>query len=257
VAFNIVQSASGTGSGSASAIFSSSNTAGNALIIVVGENVLADTFSLSDSLGNVYISLAQLFADGGIDGKGVWQLFYSLGCIGGVNTVSVVAPGGGATFIAAHEFPSLSILDAQSNGTGSGVSLSSGSATTTSPTELLFAFGGGIGHGITGLNADAGWTLAQRSVSSSFMTITEWQGVTSIGTSNASATATTGKVGGIDAWIMELVTFLIGTPPAPPSAPPTPNRFDQLSSTTHASFPGDRGGEKHGKLSVVGDMTQP
>jgi hypothetical protein len=253
VAFNIVQSASATGVGSASVAFPNSNLANNSLIVIVGENTSPDTFTLSDSLGNTYISIAQIKANNSLGGSGIWQLFYCSLCLGGGNTVSVTAPAGGSVFLAIHEFPFVSPIDAQSSNTGSGNSQTSGNATTTSPAELLFAFTGGVGNAISALSAGSGWTQAQRSVGGTFCSLTEWQAVTSTGTFDATSTSTVGKSGSIG-WAMELVTFVVGVNPPPSVLPPTPNTYDQISATTLAAFPGDRGEKSHGQLTVVSDM---
>lgn len=249
MAFSIVQSASTSAAGGASVAFSSSNTAGDSLIIVVGENVASDTFTITDSLGNVYISLAQIT---NVAPTGVWQVFYCLNCLAGANTVTAsCATGAGTVILAVHEFSFLAAIDAQGNSSGSGASQSSGNITTNSASELLFAFTGGVGSRINAVSAGAGWTQAEKQASVTFFTITQWQITTVAGTYSSTTSATIGKGGSAD-WAAEIASFIIASGPPPPPPPPA-NIYDPLSSVTQTSFSGERGAGR-GRMKLLGDM---
>ena len=178
-----------------SVAFQAPNAAGNLIVVsVFWDNT--SSVSVADSRGNTY-------ASGGA--RRTWgstrsaQVFYARNVAAGTNTVT-------ATFSKAirvsatvhvHEYSGVdraAAADATAGGVGSGTALSSGTATTTSAGDLLFATGASTG---TVTQPGAGWTA--RSTASGDLTADRL--AVAAGPYSATATATSGS------WVMQLVAF--------------------------------------------------
>jgi hypothetical protein len=195
-------SQSTTGFGNLSLAFNGPNTAGNAIIVLVGELSNGDTFSVSDSQGNAYQHLASIVD--GVAGS-EWQLFYSFGIKAGANTVSFTCSNGVMTAMAIHEFSGITTLDTSMSASGIGTSQDSGGATTTQPIELLFGFTGASG-GLLTATAGSGWTQCQNFITSSFGFLTQYQVVNATGTYDSTSTISASKAG-VVRWAAEIATF--------------------------------------------------
>ena len=142
---NVQNRAKEVNSGTTNALaFSSNNTAGNLIVAYVIWNN-SGSVSMSDSRGNAYTSAA---------GRTAWgsgwssQVFYAKGIAGGANTVTATfanaigASGWGVMYL--HEYSGVdkvSPVDTAATATGTAAAMSSGSISTTNPTDLLFAAG--------------------------------------------------------------------------------------------------------------------
>jgi hypothetical protein len=177
-------------------------TAGDLNLVVVGWNDTSATVqSVTDSLGNTYV-----LAAGPVKGTAVTQsVYYAKNILGGSNSVTV-------TFNQAATYPDVRTLEykglnttspldvvAGASGTsGSNAVVSSGTATTTSGSELIF------GAGMTG----GGFSKAGTSFTAEVITpdgdIAEGEVVSATG--SYGATATLGAYGSQN-WVMQMVTL--------------------------------------------------
>ena len=192
--------------------FSSANTAGNLLVVyAIWDNSSAAT--ISDTRGNSYASVAPPSRWKG----SAWssQVFYAKNVAGGANTVtlSLTAAVTSWSVVYVHEYSGLdkvSPIDVSVVGTGTSSAMSSGSATTTNPTDLVF------GAGASDRTINAGGT-GFTSRLTNYGNRTQDKRVTATGANSA-----TGTQNGA-AWVMHMVAFKAdpGTPAdtTPPSAP--------------------------------------
>jgi hypothetical protein len=187
---------------SVKATYPQAETAGDLNLVVVGWNDTSATVqSVTDSLGNSYVVAA-----GPVKGTGVTQsVYYAKNILGGSNSVTV-------TFNQAAAFPDVRILEykglnttapldvaAGASGTsGSNALVSSGGATTTSGSELIF------GAGMT----SGGFSKAGTSFTAEVITpdgdLAEDEVVSSTG--SYGATATLGAYGSQN-WVMQMVAL--------------------------------------------------
>lgn len=195
-------SQSTNGFGNLSLAFSGPNTAGNAIIVLVGELSNGDTFAISDSQGNAYQHLGSILDS--VAGS-EWQLFYSFGIKAGANTVSFTCNAGAMTALAIHEFSGITTLDVSASANGAGTSQDSGGATTIQPVELLFGFTGASG-GLLAATAGPGWTQCQNFITPSFGFVTQYQAVNATGSYDSTSTISATKAG-VVRWAAEIVTF--------------------------------------------------
>ena len=118
--------------------FVSSNTAGNLVAVAIRAGQTGQTFTVSDTRGNTYRKAVQLNET--VDGTTL-ALFYAENIAGGSNTVTVSdSISGGTLRFALFEYSGLASansLDVTAASQGSGVSATSGSATTTSSGDLV------------------------------------------------------------------------------------------------------------------------
>lgn len=236
MAADLVQSNVATGSGGISCAFPQGNTQNNTLIVVVGEVTTSDTFILSDTQGNTYISLAQIVVTG--SSPNIWQVFYCILCNPGSNTISFTCSNIGTSVLYIHEFITMDSKDSSNSGTGVSFSPSSGNVTPSRSLELAFGFVGVSGVGMLGMSLSGGWNTAQSSIASAFASITAWQEINS--PTSISATISHGKSSFAD-WGAQIISFFFPPTPAPTTPPPVGNTFDSLSASAQASFPGERG----------------
>ena len=180
--------------------YPSAQTAANLNIVVVGWNDTTSTVSsVVDSRGNTYTR-----AVGATAGTALTQsIYYAKNIAGGSNTVTV-------TFNKAASYPDVRVLeysglnttnplDARASATGSGSLANSGSATTTSATELIF------GAGMTGgVITRAGTGFTSRVITHNG-DIAEDKTVTNTGSYNVTAPVT--PYAGSSTWVMQMATF--------------------------------------------------
>jgi glucose/arabinose dehydrogenase/PKD repeat protein len=190
--------------------FNSANTAGNLIVAYVIWNNTGSV-SLSDSRGNGYTSAA---------GRTAWgngwssQVFYAKGIVGGTNTVTATFANSinGWAVLYLHEYSGVdkvSPVDTTATATGSAAAMSSGSVTTTSPSDLLFAAGASSGTVTAG---GSGYTTR----SSAFGNRTMDRTVTATGAYSAAMTQDASS------WVLHLLAFKAngsGTPSD--TTPPT------------------------------------
>ena len=192
--------------------FSSANTAGNLLVVyAIWDNTSAA--SISDTRGNTYASVAPASRWKG----SAWssQVFYAKNVAGGANTVTLSLGTAVSSWsvVYVHEYSGIdkvSPIDVSVAGTGTSSAMSSGSATTTNATDLVFGAGASdktVNGGGTGFTSRL-TTYGNR---------TQDKRVTTTG-----ANSSTGNQNGA-AWVMHMVAFKAdpGAPAdtTPPTAP--------------------------------------
>lgn len=164
----LVQSAAEDGAGvpSVSAAFPSDNANGDLIIAFVRMSTTTEAVSVSDTNGNIYnhaVSQAQT-----ADGHQA-HIFYAVNVAGGANTVTAAfSDTNNHPWLAVYEYSGVSALDATASAQGWGASPASGpTATTSSPTELVFA-ATGLPASYTGtVTAGAGFTFEQQNTATS------------------------------------------------------------------------------------------
>ena len=191
--------------------FTTAQTAGDLNVVVVGWNdTTATVQSVKDSAGNTYS-----LAIGPTSGTALRQsIYYAPNILAGANTVTV-------TFSQAAAYPDIRILeyrgvnavDVTAGAVGSSTAASSGAATTTVASELVF--GADIVQTTT---ASAGSGFTSRVITAQDGDIAEDKVVTATGSN--SATATLGSAG---PWVMQMVTFFALSGPAPTVTSVSPN----------------------------------
>ena len=186
-----------TASASVALTYTVAQTAGNLNVVVVGWNDTTSTVSMvGDSLGNNYA-----LAIGPTSGTGVRQsIYYAAGIKAGSNTVTVRF-NQAATYVDVRvlEYSGLdpaNPLDVKAGATGSGTAASSGAATTTSASDLIF----GAGMTATHFQA-AGAGFISRIITYPDADIAEDQTVGTIGSYSATAPNYSGN------WVMQMVAF--------------------------------------------------
>ena len=194
-------------------------TAGDLNLVVVGWNDTSATVqSVTDSLGNSYT-----LAVGPTKGTGLTQsIYYAQNVLGGSNSVTVrFSQAAASPDIRILEYRGLSTtapldVTAEASGTsGSNEVVSSGVATTTSASELIF------GAGMTsGAFSEAGTSFTAEVITAPDGDIAEDEKVSATG--SYAATADLGAYGSQN-WIMQMVTLMAsgasGTTPTGDSAP--------------------------------------
>jgi hypothetical protein len=177
---------------SKSLAFPAANTAGNLIVVGVDWEDTQNFGSISDSAGNTYIEVGTELR---VPGQFRLRLYYANNIAGGPNTVTVTL-GGTVPVVEVYiqEYNGadpVAPLDVQSGMTGTGSSATSGTATATSPHDLVF------GYCVTGIaSAGAGFT-----VRSNFdENLTEDKIAPSAGPVSATATASS-------AWALQMGAF--------------------------------------------------
>ncbi|HSX28375.1 MAG TPA: fibronectin type III domain-containing protein [Candidatus Saccharimonadales bacterium] len=128
-----------------SVTFASANTAGDLIVVYVLWNN-TDAVNLSDSLGNTYAAATAKTSWGG----GSSQAFYAKNILGGTNTVKATFATNinAYAIVQTHEYAGMSKtnpLESTVGTTGSGTAMNSGSLTTATANDLLFAASGSVG----------------------------------------------------------------------------------------------------------------
>jgi glucose/arabinose dehydrogenase/chitodextrinase len=191
--------------------FTSANTAGNLVVAyVVWSNT--STVTVTDSRGNTYAA-AQAPTRWGSGSTWSAQVFYAKNVAGGANTVTATfgsSVSGGWGVIYLHEYSGLdkvNPLDVSAAAVGTASAMSSGSATTTNASDMIF----GAGASAASVTA-AGAGLSTRSTS--FGNRTMDRVVTSTGSYAVTATQNGNR------WVLQMVAFRAApTDSSPPTAP--------------------------------------
>jgi hypothetical protein len=199
IGFVQVNSATPSSGSTVSVTYNQAQTAGDLNIVAVGwHDTTSKVVSVKDSLHNKY-SLAM----GPSTRTGLRQsIYYATNILAGSNTVTVTySQSATAPDIRILEYKGVSTLDVTVHDTGSSGSnatVTSGSATTTSPNELVFAAGmtsGGFsasGSGFTNETITADGDIAEDQIVSV--------------TGAKAATAVLGS-SGTQNWLMQMATF--------------------------------------------------
>jgi len=188
--------------------FSNANTAGNLIVVYLIWNTGA-TVTLSDTKGNVYAAAAPVTRWNG----NTWssQVFYAKNVAAGTNTVK-------ATFSSAitawadlyiHEYSGIdktAPLDVGAAAVGTTSAMSSGTATTTNASDLIF----GAGASASSVTAAGSGFTSRRS---NFGNRTEDKRVTTAGPNSATATQNGA------AWVMHMAAFKADSAPTDTVAP--------------------------------------
>ena len=221
-----VQAKSGTAKTGASlpVAYPVAQTAGNMNVVaVMWGDTTSTVSSVTDSQNNTYVLAVGPTTASGLSSA----LYYAANIIGGSNTVTV-------TFNTTAAWPNVNVmeysglstsnpLDVTSAGTGAGTTANSGSATTTSASELIV----GAGNPVTTFTA-AGSGFTSR-VINSFGGISEDKIVNATGSYNATATMTSGG------WVMQMATFRAQTSGRNPA--PMVSGVSPTSGTTAGGTP--------------------
>jgi hypothetical protein len=187
-----------TASASVATSYPLAQTAGNLNIVAVGWNDTTSTVSsVTDTRGNTYT-----LAIGPTTGTGLRQsIYYAKSIAGGSNTVTVTFNQAAAYVdVRVLEYSGLdtsSPLDVTAGAAGSSNSASSGAATTTVATELIFGAGMTAGR-FTG----PGTGFGSRIITNPDGDIAEDKAVSSTGSNSAVAPMSTST-----GWVMQMATF--------------------------------------------------
>ena len=212
-----VKSAVAVSGSSISVTFTAVQTAGNLNVVsVMWGNTTSSVSSVTDSKGNSYALALGPTRVTGLSSA----IYYAKNIAAGSNTVTVnFSPSAAFPNVNVLEYSGLSTtspLDVAAGATGSGTTANSGSATTTSASELIF----GAGNPTSSFTA-AGSGFNNR-VINSYGGIAEDRIVSSTGSYNATATLSSGT------WVMQMVAFRAsgtsgGSNPAPKVSVISPN----------------------------------
>jgi hypothetical protein len=178
-----------------SVTYPAAQTAGDLNVVVVGWNDTTSTVqSVKDSGGNNYS-----LAIGPTTGTALRQSIYYLSNIAGGNNTVTVTFNQPAVYpdVRILEYRGVTAVDVTAGASGSGTAANSGSATTTSASELIF----GANTVATSTGA-AGSGFTQRIITSPDGDIAEDKVVTTAGSNSATATLTSSGP-----WVMQMVTF--------------------------------------------------
>lgn len=151
-----VQSRATTFSSTATLAFSSNNTAGNMLLVFVGNAAAGST--ISDSQGNSY---TQLFSNSSASYNSQRQVgWYALNCKVGANTVIIGTPGTNQSIIIAEYsgVATSSALDQNVLSVGATTHIFSGGIKPTNSSFLLLGFGSNVTSDNNSPTPDGTWT---------------------------------------------------------------------------------------------------
>jgi hypothetical protein len=212
--------------------YSGVQTGGNLNVVVVGWNdTIAQVSSVKDTAGNAYqlaVAPTKLAAAGGL----TQSIYYAKNiAASGGNTVTV-------TFNQSAHYPDVRVLEysgidktnpvdvvaAQAQSSGS--TCTSGTVTTSHPTDLLVA-----ANTIQTFTAGPGVTFTERVHSNPDGQITEDRVVTAAG--SYSATAALSSPG---AWVMQMVAFRNSQPSPSPTPEPTPTPSPSTPKFVQAAY---------------------
>ena len=199
--------------------FNLAQNAGDLNVVVVGWNdSTATVSSVADSAGNSYTRAIGPNAIAGTLSQSIYYAKNIVSAAAGANTVTV-------TFSVAAAFPDIRILEYQgidpsapvdvtSASSGNGSLSSSGSATTTSPVDLLFA-----ANIVTTITSGAGSGFTSRLLTSPDSDIAEDEVVNTVGSYPATAPLSPGS------WIMQMIAFraIVGSIPVAALSPSSIN----------------------------------
>ena len=203
-------------------------TAGDLNLVVVGWNdTVATVQSVTDSLGNTYA-----LAVGPIQGTGLTQsIYYAKNILSGSNSVTVkFSQAAASPDVRILEYQGLSTtapldVKAQASGTsGSDTVVSSGAATTTAASELIFGAGTTSGGFI-----EAGTSFTVEVITAPDDDIAEGEMVSATG--SYAATASLGDWGSQN-WVMQMVALKASGATSTESSAPTISSVSPNSGST-------------------------
>jgi hypothetical protein len=201
-AISFIQVAAATPQSAESSValsYSNAETAGDLNIVVVGWNDTVSTVkSVTDSAGNVYH-----LAIGPTSGSGLRQsIYYASNILSGSDKVTVSFSQAAAyADVRILEYRGVTKLDVTAGASGNSVTANSGSATTTTASELIFA----ANTVATGNQAPGGGFTA-RIITSPDSDLAEDKIVSATGANSAQATLTSAGP-----WVMQMATFSNGS----------------------------------------------
>lgn len=186
---------------SVSVTLSSAQTAGDLNVVVVGWNDSTATVkSVTDKRGNTYALAVGPTIQSGAATQSIYYAKSIKGAAAGANSVTVTfSTGARSADIRVLEYKGAdpnSPVDVTAASQGSGKTSSSGSATTTNATDLIF--GANLVQTVT---TGPGTGFTNRLLTSPDGDIAEDKMVTAVGSYSATAPLTSGK------WIMQMVAF--------------------------------------------------
>ncbi len=208
--------------------YTAAQTIGDTNIVVIGWSDTNSTVAaVTDTKGNSY-TLAIGPARQGGHSQAIYIAPNIMAAAAGANSVAV-------TFSASVPYPDIRILeyrglspisplDGAVQGFGSGTTSNSGSLTTASPNDLLFA-----ANTVSSLTSAAGTAFTSRVITRPNGNIAEDRITTSIGTYNATATMSNGN------WVMQLVALRAATSApvaATPAFNPAPGTYTSVQSVS-------------------------
>ncbi len=220
---------------SASVTFTAAQAAGDLNVVVVGWNNSTSTVSsVVDTKGNTYTLAVGPTVQSPVASQSIYYAKNIVAAAAGANAVTV-------TFSAAAAYPDIRILeytgadpnnpvDVTAAGTGSSATSSSGSATTTNATDLIFG-----ANLVQTTTTGPGSGFTSRLLTSPDGDIAEDEMVTAIGSYSATAPLSSGQ------WIMQMVAFRTpvtcsgGTPTAPSNLTATAAGVSQINLSWTAS----------------------
>ena len=214
--------------------FAAAQSAGDLNVVVVGWNdSTATVSSVKDTLNNSYTLAVGPTVQAGVASQSIYYAKNIAGAAAGANTVTV-------TFASAAAYPDIRILeyggadpinpvDVTAASTGNGSTSSSGAATTTNPTDLLF--GANLVQSIT---TGAGSGFASRLLTQPDGDIAEDSMVATTGNYSATASLISSN------WIMQMVAFRTpsgGSTPLVTLSPSSVNFGNQQTGVTSSPQP--------------------
>ena len=227
IAFVQVNSATPqTPQASVSVTYTAAQTAGDTNIVVIGWSDATSTIaSVTDTNGNTYSPAIGPTQQAGIQSQAIYVAPNIVAAGAGANSVTV-------TFSGSVPFPDMRILeysglaavsplDAAVGGTGNGTTSNSGSLTTTSPNELLFA-----ASTVDSITTGAGTGYTSRVITSTDSNIAEDQGAAAVGTYSATASMSSGN------WVMQLIALRAASQTAG-TQPTAPGNLAALAAGTN------------------------
>jgi hypothetical protein len=222
ISFVQVKSAVATSGSSLAVAYPAAQTAGNLNVIaVMWGDTISNVSSVTDSRGNPYTLAVGPARTSGLSSA----IYYAKNIAAGSNTVTVTfnqkAGWPNVNVLEYGGLDTVSPLDVVATASGNGTTANSGSATTTSASELIV----GAGNPTSVFKA-AGSGFSTRIINS-FGGISEDQIVTSTGSYKATATMTYGG------WVMQMAAFRAAQSSSGPPPPPPPPALPPRTYTTN------------------------
>ena len=206
--------------------FTAAQSAGDLNVVVVGWNdSTATVSSVKDTLNNSYTLAVGPTVQAGVASESIYYAKNIAGAAAGANSVTV-------TFASSAAYPDIRILeykgadpsnpvDVTSASSGNSATSSSGSATTTNPTDLLF--GANLVQSVT---TGPGSGFTKRLLTQPDADIAEDRMVTATGSYSATA-----PISPAAPWIMQMVAFRTASTAPPTVSSVSPNSGSTLGGT--------------------------
>ncbi|EWT02522.1 autotransporter adhesin, partial [Intrasporangium oryzae NRRL B-24470] len=203
---------------------SSGVKAGDTLVVslLLSSTSVTGAVSVKDSAGNSY-AVARDVNDGSAGDRAVTLVALTTMALPAGATIVVTYSSSGETHVSVDELAGVTGIDTSAAATGTASTFSSGPATTTQPSEILFGVVG-IESATTAPAWAAGWSaLPNLSVSTDYLA-TAYRVTTTTGTYTA-----TGTSGG--QWMAALIALKTGATPQP-NAPSAPQSLTAVGATS-------------------------